>query len=170
MDVTKVRQQLLAAYRQLLVLYQKLAATSPQSNADKLVAAARSANGKNLSKGTGVPPEVACAISGNVVHTSAFGFPIGGGASTHDMSIALAGSVYFREVPNPVAGCIAIDPTGSGTNPLYPHGHVGIFDGTGFWANDSDTGIWRMKYPSVAAWVHQFETIEGYKTHYFLRI
>lgn len=171
MDMLTIREQLLMAYQQLLVLYKKLAANQPkQTNAQILVSAARSASGIELSKGTGVSPDVACAISVNIVHTNAFGLPIGGGASTHDMYEVLLISPLFREVDTPTLGCIAIDATGSGTNPAYPHGHVGIFDGTGFWANNSDNGLWSMKYTSVGSWIHQFETVEGYKTHYFLRI
>ena len=139
------------------------------SNADKFVAAAKAALGQNLSQGTGVPYYVACALSVNVVHHNAFGFPIGGGASTEELYKALISSPYFKKTDTPTPGCVVISPTGFGTKPEYPHGHVGIIGKYGICSNDSSTGIFSENY-TVDSWNHQFSTIEGYPVFYFERI
>lgn len=141
-----------------------------QTNADILVEAAKRALGKNLSAGTGVPYYVACAISVNKVHTNAFSFPIGGGASTADLYEALLISKYFKLVQVASPGCIVIAPTSLATKRAYPHGHVGIVGNFGICSNDSTTGLWSENYANIEAWKEQFETIEGYPTYLFERI
>lgn len=141
----------------------------PMTNQEKLVAAAKNALGENLSKGTGVPPQVACAISVNVVHNRAFGYPIGGGASTAELYQALLVSPYFKQVEVPVSGCVVISPTGQGTNPMYPHGHVGIVGNYGICSNDSETGLFSENY-NAATWRNQFSITEGYPIYWFERI
>jgi hypothetical protein len=142
------------------------------TNAERLVAAAMACLGENLSAGSGVPPNVACAISVNLVHYAAFGVEIGGGASTYDLYLVLGRHRDFRQVPGADAGpgSIVLCPTGYGKKSAYPHGHVGILCEHGICANCSLTGIWTESYPSVAAWKRQFEFIEGYPTYYFQRI
>lgn len=139
------------------------------TNADRFLAAAKAALGRNLSAGTGVPYYVACAISVNRVHTDAFGFPIGGGASTAELYAALRKSAYFREVDTPILGAVVISPTGTGTKPAYPHGHVGIVGKFGICSNDSSTGLFSENY-TVDSWAGQFQEIEGYPVFYFERI
>lgn len=147
-----------------------IANVTPFTNAEALVASAKKLLGQNLSAGTGVPYYVACAISVNKVHQEAFGFPIGGGASTADLYHALLKSPYFRKVDAPMPGCIVISPTGEGSNPAYAHGHVGIQANYGICSNDSSTGIFSENYANIEAWKAQFEEIEGYPVFYFLRI
>lgn len=154
---------------------QDTSSTLPESehpNALKLVLAAKQCLGKDLSAGTGVPPYVACALSVNRVHSLAFGVPIGGGSSTLDMYKALLKHPGFKEVPEAEAGpgTVVICPTGYGTKPQFPHGHVGILCSYGICANDSATGLWSETYADLAAWKLQFETIEGYQTYYFQRV
>lgn len=144
--------------------------SAPVSNAEHLVAAAKDCIGQNLSEGTGVPYYVACAISVNKVHSRAFGFPIGGGASTQELYKALLKSPYFKEVQAPEPGCIVISPTGYGTNAAYPHGHVAIQCQYGLCSNDSSTGLWSENYKDIDAWIQQFGQVEGYPTYFFLRI
>lgn len=143
--------------------------TPTMDNADLFVQAAKNSLGKNLSVGTGVPYYVACAISVNKVHTEAFGFPIGGGASTTELYKALLSSPYFKETNTPAPGCVVISPTGHGTNPSYPHGHTGILGKYGICSNDSSTGLFSENY-TVDSWNHQFHDVEGYPVFYFQRI
>lgn len=139
------------------------------TNADKFVASTKKLLGHNLSEGTGVPYYVACAISVNRVHQDAFGFPIGGGASTADLYTALVNSKYFERVDAPESGCVVISPTGMGTKGAYPHGHVGIRGNFGICSNDSATGIFSENYDD-ASWLAQFHYVEGYPVFYFKRI
>lgn len=139
------------------------------TNASRFVAAAKAALGLNLSEGTGVPYYVACAISVNKVHNNAFGFPIGGGASTQELYKALIKSPYFKEVTTASAGCVVISPTGYGQNPAYPHGHVGIIGMFGICSNDSATGVFSENY-TTESWTEQFSTIEDYPVYYFERV
>lgn len=145
---------------------------SEPTNAERLVAAAKAALGKDLSAGSGVPSYVACALSVNRVHYNAFGKDIGGGSSTHDLYKALLKHPSFREVAASEAspGTIIISPTGYGTKGMYPHGHVGIICDYGICANYSPTGLWTESYAGIAAWKLQFEVVEGYPTYYFQRI
>lgn len=140
------------------------------TNAEIFVASTKKLLGQNLSEGTGVPYYVACAISVNKVHQDAFGFPIGGGASTTDLYHALLTSKYFKKVTVATSGCIIISPTGEGSNPSFPHGHVGIQANYGICSNDSSTGLFSENYADIAAWQHQFATIEGYPVYIFERI
>lgn len=140
------------------------------TNAQLLVASAKKLIGQNLSLGTGVPYYVACAISVNKVHQDAFGFPIGGGASTTELYQALLSSKYFKQVQVATPGCIIISPTGMGKNPSFPHGHVGIVGNFGICSNDSSTGLWSENYADIEAWKAQFENIEGYPVYLFERI
>lgn len=140
----------------------------PITNAQKLVAEAKSCLGQAMWAGTGVDPEVACAISVNAVYTKAFGVPIGGGASTHDMYQALLRNPSFRQTTEYAPGCIIISPTGFGTDIAeYPNGHVGIVCNFGICANYSPTGLWSEIYKSQADWEAQFGTIEHYPTFLF---
>lgn len=139
------------------------------TNAEKLVAAAKSCLGQDLSLGTGVDYEVACAISVNKVHQEAFGETIGGGASTQALYQVLLKDSRFKETPVAAPGCIVISPTGYGSNLNYPHGHVGIVGDYGICSNDSSTGLWSENY-NVPSWHEQFSTVEGYPVYYFQRI
>lgn len=143
--------------------------TNP-TNAELFVASTKKLLGENLSAGTGVPYYVACAISVNKVHQDAFGFPIGGGASTADLYQALVTSKYFKQVDIATPGCVVISPTGKGTKQAYPHGHVGIQANYGICSNDSSTGIFSENYANIEAWKDQFEEIEGYPVFIFQRI
>lgn len=155
---------------QLLALLAQLQADTSLTNAQKFVAQAKADLDENLSIGTGVDSTVACAISVNKVHQEAFGFPIGGGASTHNMYQALLKSPYFKETTVYAPGCIIISPTGYGTKPQYPNGHVGIVCNYGICANNSANGLWSEKYLTLADWKHQFCDIEGFPYYLFQRI
>ncbi len=141
----------------------------PETNAERLVRFTKAALGENLSLGTGVPSEVACAVSVNIIHTRAFGFAIGGGASTNALYHALQNSPDFKKSDVATLGSIVISPTGYGSKAAYPHGHVGIVGKYGICSNDSSTGLFSQNY-TVDSWKHQFGTIEGYPVFYFKRI
>lgn len=167
--IERLQKQIQLLQLQLQLLFAQHPELKIMTNAEKFVKAAKDCLGHNLSEGTGVPSSVACAISVNKVHTQAFGFPIGGGASTTELYKALLTSPYFRQVKAPVPGCIVISPTGQGTNSLYPHGHVGCRGNYGICSNDSTTGLWTENYTD-SSWVAQFHNIEGYPVYYFERI
>lgn len=177
MDKISILTQLIAAYKQLLANVKVIPATvvatpipmsiAPISNAQKLVAEAKACLGQELWQGTGVDPTVACAISVNKVYEKVFGVQIGGGASTHDLYQALLRHPGFKITTTYAPGCIIISPTGWGSNPQYPNGHVGIVCNFGICANYSPTGKWSEIYTSYEAWVAQFGTIEDYPTFLF---
>lgn len=139
------------------------------TNAEKLVAAAKACLGQNLSLGTGVPPEVACAVSVNLVHQKAFGVPIGGGASTQALYQVLLKHPDFKEISQEKPGCIVISPTGYGSKPQYPHGHVAISGHYGLCSNDSATGIFSENY-TWDSWRKQFQDVEGFPVYVFERL
>lgn len=185
MDKISILTQLIALYKQLLAAVQPAPASAPvvapvvvaapvvdpTSNAQKLVAAAKASLGKPMWKGTGVDPEYACAISVNAVHYLAFGYYIGGEASTQQMYLMLLKSPYFKLTTVYAPGCIIISPTGYGKDPKdYPNGHVGIVCNFGICANNSADGLWSEIYKDQAAWIAQFGTIEDYPTFLFQRI
>lgn len=177
MDKISILKQLISLYQQLLAKVQQSTVTvnqppviNPTSNAQKLVAEAKACLGESLWFGTGVDPSLACAISVNTVHEKAFGFPIGGGASTASLYQALLSSPYFKSTTVYAPGCIIISPTGTGSNPKYPNGHCGIVCNYGICANDSNTGKWSENYKDYGAWTQQFNDIEGYPTFLFQRI
>lgn len=164
-----IEEALEGDYKSNVVTYDYSIKTMITSNADKFVASAKKLLGQNLSEGTGVPYYVACAISVNKVHQDAFGFPIGGGASTAELYQALLKSKYFKQVDMATPGCIVISPTGTGSNSSYPHGHVGIRGLYGICSNDSATGIFSENYTDIS-WIEQFKVTEGYPVYFFARI
>ncbi len=160
---------LIKKLQELLVTLQKqyAATLTPTMKADKLIEAAKESLGQELWRGTGVDPAYACAISVNAVHTKAFGFPIGGQASTAALYQALLKNIRFEFTTESTPGAIVISPTGTGHNPQYPNGHVGIICNYGICSNDSDTGRWSENYKDIDDWRHQFTHIEGYPTYIF---
>lgn len=166
MTTAEIKTEIAVLQKQLNALLAQQAGTD---NAQKLVYYAKEALGEDLSTGTGVDESVACAISVNVVHTRAFGFPIGGGASTALLYEALVASSLFKQVEEPAPGCIVISPTGFGSKSEYPHGHVGIVCNYGICSNSSATGLWTENYTDQS-WVEHFNGIEGYPVFYFQRI
>lgn len=178
MDRITLLKKLIALYQELLSrLQNKPAPATPTpipmetTNGQKLVAAAKASLGKSFWIGTGVDRSVACALSVNAVHTLAFGFPIGGGNSTHDMYLALLASPYFKLTTVYAPGCIIISPTGWGNNPnAFPNGHVGIVCNHGICANNSATGKWSENYATYTDWENQFTKLEDYPIFLFERI
>lgn len=170
MTQAQIQAEITSLKAQLAVLLAELAADTSTTNAQKFVAQAKADLGENLSLGTGVDSTVACALSVNRVHTEAFGVPIGGGASTHDMYQALLKNPSFKETTVYAPGCVIISPTGYGTKAAYPNGHVGIVCNFGICANDSNTGLWSEKYLTLSDWIAQFCTLEGYPYYLFQRI
>lgn len=190
MDYTTILKELIATYQKLIAAIQAnnaaaaahpttpavtvpnpSTAVAPTSNAQKLVAECKALLGQPLWQGTGVNPVVACAISVNVAHEKAFGYQIGGGASTAALYQALLVSPYFKETTEYKPGNIIISPTGMGKDPNeFPNGHVGIVCNHGICANASATGLFSENYADYAAWEKQFTEIEKYPIFMFERL
>lgn len=187
MDKTSILKQLLALYQQLLAAVQNKPTPdpvvapvvvpnpsivpTPSSNAQIFVAECKALLGQPLWKGTGVDPVVACAISVNVAHEKAFGFQIGGGASTALLYQALLVSPYFKLTTVYKPGNVIISPTGMGKDPAdFPNGHVGVVCNFGICANYSPTGLWSEIYKTYNDWEKQFTEIEKYPIFMFERI
>ncbi len=69
-----------------------------------------------------------------------------------------------------VPGTIIISPTGLGTNPQMPHGHVGIVSSDGkIMSNTSATGLWMENYDLVS-WHERYAVGGGYPVKFFKKI
>lgn len=119
------------------------------------------------------PNELGCADSVNNVHEKAFGFEIGGGASTYLLNEALSGSKRFARVSgSPQAGDVIMSPSGFSSKGAK-NGHVGIVgknkapDGT-LWvmSNDSFKGTWEANF-TVASWRDYFGKRLGFPVHIY---
>ena len=125
--------------------------------------------------GTDVTPEdtildsVACAETVNAIHFKAFGFPIGGGASTYWLWKSLERSAFFIKVNEPFEGDIIISPTGTGKTEIMS-GHVGIVgELSKVMANDSNDGLFKEKY-TLNAWRERWGDRGGYPIYCFRRL
>jgi hypothetical protein len=165
MTISQLKAKILQLQLQLLALLKLQLA---QSNAERLITYAKAAVGQNLALGTGVSPEVACAISVNIIETRAFGTPIGGGASTALLDEALEASPNWARSET-VAPGILMFATGKGTKPEYPHGHVLITDGVLCWSNSSADARFEQNY-TVQSALAFFRDVEGYPAEYFARL
>jgi hypothetical protein len=79
----------------------------------------------------------------------------------------------FKEIAQPVYGCIIISATGSG-NGSVSNGHVGIVGkytspDNSVWvmSNDSRTGTWEASF-TVNSWNRYYKDRGGMATHYFM--
>lgn len=116
--------------------------------------------GQDLTGST--PDRYGCAASVNHVFEKAFGIPIGGGASTFLMNIALSDKKRFIEVERPLPGDIIISPTGSTTKKTLTNGHVGTF-GQDFkiMSNSSETGKWSENW-DLKRWKQYYQDFGGF--------
>ncbi len=125
------------------------ASVSP-TKAQLLYDAAKLVIGTDLTPRDEVPDRVACVVQLQAVFHNAFGHFIGTGAARYNtkaLDAALAASPLFRKVHvrDVKPGCIAVAPTGHGTNPSE-HGHCWITGKTHWMSNDSRTGRWEANY------------------------
>lgn len=129
------------------------------ANSLKLFETAKASLGQILS---GADPELGCAVTMNAIATKAWGYPIGGGASTHDMYMALQDIMKYSEIllANVLPGDIIIAPTGYGKNPT-DHGHVGCIAQYGILSNSSEDGKVHEQW-TIPLWIAHYITGLGF--------
>lgn len=116
-----------------------------------------------------IPNDVSCAISVNNVYQNAFGNPIGGGASTYLLYQALRKNLRFVRISleKADAGDLIIAPSGYGTNPDMPHGHVGIISAKGkIMSNNSDGGLWDEHF-TIDSFLKRYKREGGYPIYIY---
>lgn len=117
-----------------------------------------------------VSDDVDCANTVNRIYKIAFGEEIGGGASTYELYQRLLKHPKFIQVSSPEPGDVYISPTGFGTNPAMPHGHVGIVgEGGSIMSNDSRDGKFKQNY-TFESWRQYYVNRGGYPVRIFKRI
>lgn len=115
------------------------------------------------------PDEYNCAETVNVIHTKAFGFPIGGDISTYRLYAALKNSPYFKKVLEPLEGDLIISPTGYGRIEIMT-GHVGIIGESGkVMSNRSKTGTFEENY-TLKTWKETWVDKGKYPMFFYRRI
>lgn len=132
------------------------------SNGLKIYAMAKDCLGLNLCENRAY----GCAETVNAIVEAALGQSVGGGASTALMYKCLLSTGRFSPVTAPLPGDIIISPTGMGTNPQMPNGHVGIVAMYGVLSNDSLDGLLEEKY-TLDTWSARYHTVGGYPVFYF---
>lgn len=136
---------------------------------DLLHQAALSFLGKDASPQDHAPDELGCVDSFQQVYKAAFGSAFSTTLSTAQLYKDFSRSTRVLNVPLQAAkaGDIILCPTGHGTNPAMPHGHVGIIGEAGtVMSNDSATGKWMQNY-SVLTWTKYFGVKGGYPVFIF---
>lgn len=131
--------------------------------------AALSFVGKDASPKDQAPDELGCVDSINEVWRAAFGTPLSATLSTARLYAFLRADSRVSQVTlkDAQAGDIIICPTGLGSNPHMPHGHVGIVGEEGtVMSNDSATGKWMQNY-TVLSWTKYFGVKGGYPIYCF---
>jgi len=124
------KDQLIAAIQRGLAKANELLAklkSMHENNRVRLYKTAVSYIGTDVTPSDIIPDELDCANTVNTLHIRAFGYAIGGGASTWLLHKALQHSPYFTKVDIPLPGDIVISPSGHGNGKLS-NGHVGIVD------------------------------------------
>ena len=163
---------LLLAQQSLLKCWQLLEALKKkhmENNRTKFYKVALNYLGTDVTPSDVIPDELDCANTVNTLHLRAFGYPIGGGASTYLLYQSLKNSPYFTKVDVAEEGDIVISPSGYGNGRLR-NGHVGIKDmGEGIMSNDSATGKFQKNY-TMDDWRKRYVEIGGYPMDYFRRV
>lgn len=114
---------------------------------------------------SGTNPRLGCAVAVNYVVKQALGYPIGGGASTALMNVALHNTNLWTPVQDPLYGDIVMCPTGESTFGPTFNGHVGVVAKHGFLSNNSETGLFGLNY-TRESWEASF-LARGFQTHYY---
>lgn len=144
--------------------------STPMTNAEKVYATAKGLIGQKLAANNAADNYgvYGCAESVNAVWMKTFGRPIGGGASTALMLVALENKDRFDEVPFAQAGPGDVVIAATGTSTKYPqaHGHTGILGQTWIMSNSSETTEWTANY-TPDMWEKYFDNIMGFKTRCF---
>lgn len=138
-----------------------------QLNRIKLYMTAVSFLGVDASPKDEAIDDVGCADSVSQVVKFAFPEAIKGSISTAELFTQLHNSKRFARVSDIRAGDIIISPTGMGTNPKMPHGHVGIVgEDEVIMSNNSNNGLWTANY-TVTTWADRYRKIGGYPLYFF---
>lgn len=111
--------------------------------------------------------ELGCAITVNALAVMAWGYPVGGGASTHDMYHALQDKTKFTPIllADILAGDIIISPTGYATDPSQ-HGHVGILAQFGILSNSSEDGRLHEQW-TIPLWQKYYVETLGFPMKFY---
>lgn len=133
----------------------------------QLFDAAKASLGQLLSDGNA---NLGCAITVNNIAIKAWGQPVGGGASTNLMYVALQDTKRFTSVllADIMAGDIIIAPTGYATDPSQ-HGHVGVIAQFGILSNSSEDGRVHEQW-DVPSWVKFYVQTLGFPLKIFRAI
>jgi hypothetical protein len=161
--LAKLRDQLLAALPILNYLRMN------EANRIKLYETAYSFLDKDASPADKAPDEYACAESVNDIIKAAFGtaFYNGNQLSTYYLRKALRESKSFKQVFIPAPGDVVISPTGYGSNPEMPNGHVGIvMQGGDIASNDSRNGLFRINY-TIQSWANRYVKKGGFPQEFY---
>ncbi len=142
----------------------------------RLYMTAVSVLGTDASPNDVAPDELACAETVDTIYKKAFGAFIEGGVGPTLSTTALYNAFssshnWLLLTPSEVVpGCVVISPTGMGTNPQMPHGHVGIVSSDDkIMSNTSATGLWMENY-SLASWRERYVVGGGYPMLFFKKI
>lgn len=141
------------------------------SNREKLYNVSKLCLGEELTPKDEVPDAVACVASFQEVYKHVFGKYLGSGTaltSTMALYVYLSDADEVDKVQTPLPGDIALCATGTSslTNTPVGRGHVAIVGKKDWMSNNSFTGLWTADY-TAKTWKDFFETLGGYKTHYF---
>lgn len=164
-------QQTLAYYKQLLALYQALAAI--QTRKIGLFQTSVNVLGTDVSPADLAPDEYGCAETmSNIIARVVPGFPIF--LSTRALCIYLKSDTRFEQIFEPETGAVLVSPTTEG-NGRIPNGHTGmignkfIFNGKPefeIMSNSSATGTFEKNYTTIS-WRARYVDIGGYPMYYF---
>lgn len=159
----------------LVTLLSGYLANPDTSPTGKLFITAVGCLGTDASPNDVAPDEFGCAETIDTIHKKAFGTWIAPGSgptlSTNVLyQTFLKNKMSWQQTKDPVPGAIVISPTGYGTNPSMPNGHVGIVSKDGrIMSNTSATGLFMENY-TLDTWKARYVTLGGYPMLFFRRL
>lgn len=143
-----------------------------ESPAKKLFITAVCSLGTDASPNDEAPDEYGCANTVDCIHKKALGSYVGPTLtlSTNQMYKSLKSSNKWQIEAIPAPGDIVISPTGYGTNPQMPNGHVGyISTDNKIMSNNSYTGLFEENY-TLDTWRERYVVKGGYPMLFFRRL
>ena len=119
-----------------------------------------------------VDDDVACCETIDTLLYKTFGEYMAGSTITISTTKALeimSISPKFLEIQKPIKGSILVYATGTG-NGYLSNGHIFASNGAGLlYSNSSYTGLFQQNYTDFTA-KYRYETLGGFKPHYFMLI
>lgn len=158
--------------KRLLVLLGTYLQNPDQSSRGKLFITAVCSLGTDASPNDIAPDEFGCAETVDTIHYKALGAYIGSSVtlSTNVMYKLLKSSNKWQLEAIPEPGDIIISPTGYGTNPQMPNGHVGYVSANDkIMSNNSYTGLFEENY-TLDTWHERYVIKGGYPIYFFRRL